>query len=55
MVEFDEAPLGQVFGEVQELTARVKSLKTRLSKQNFNVVLEHYWELRSLRSRFARI
>jgi aspartokinase len=53
MVEVDEPPVGQVFGEVQELTVRVESLKTRLSRQNFHVVLEHYWELRSLRSRFA--
>ncbi len=53
MVEFNEAQLGQVFGEVQELTVRVELLKTHLSKQNFKAELEHYWELRSLRSRFA--
>ncbi len=35
MVEFDDAPLGQVFGEVQELTERVELLKARLPKQNF--------------------
>jgi hypothetical protein len=53
MIQTDEAPLAQVFGEIQELTARLANLRKCFANQSFNVMLEHYWELQHLRTRTA--
>jgi hypothetical protein len=52
MIQSSEAPLEQIFGEVQELTARLANLKNCFGNQ-FGTMLEHYWELQHLRTRFA--
>jgi tRNA-dihydrouridine synthase len=53
MIQLSEAPLAQIFGEVQELTARLANLKKCFANEHFNAMLEHYWKLQHLRTRTA--
>ena len=52
-MQLKEAYLDRVAREVEDLASRVAILKARFARQKVNVKLEHYWELESLRTRFA--
>ena len=52
-MQLKEAYLNRVAREVEDLSSRFAILKARFAKQKVNVKLEHYWELESLRTRFA--
>lgn len=52
-MQYKEAYLDSVVGEVEDLASRVHLLKTRFGKQKVSVKLEHYWELANVRSLFV--
>jgi len=48
-----QAYLERAIAEVEDLTARVALLKSRIAKQKLTVKLEYYSELEYVRNRFA--
>lgn len=52
-LEYKEAALERVVGEVEDLATRVAELKSRFARQRVSVKLEHYWELEYVRTGFA--
>lgn len=52
-MQLKELYLQRVVAEVEDLTAGVAVLKTRIAKQKVNVKLQHQWELDYVRNRFA--
>lgn len=52
-LEYKEAAIERVVGEVEDLATRIAELKRRFARQRVSVKLEYYWELEHVRTRFA--
>lgn len=52
-MQLKEAYLQRAVAEVEDLSARVALLKSRIAKQKVSVKLQYHWELDYVRNRFA--
>lgn len=52
-MQLKETYLQRVMAEVEDLSARVAILKSRIAKQTVSVKLQYHWELDYVRNRFA--
>jgi hypothetical protein len=52
-MQLKEAYLLRAVAEVEDLSARVALLKSRIAKQKVSVKIQYHWELDYVRNRFA--
>lgn len=52
-MQLKEAYLQRAVAEVEDLSARVALLKSRIAKQKVSVKMQCHWELEYVRNRFA--